>query len=415
MHLIDGHRRAQPGLTRPTLDPSGIGPGKVALGLHDGGGLGAQLEAPPVGIGLEMDHAAGGTDLELVDPARRQVGDEELPDPVAVDPHGVGAPVPGVEVAHHADPPRIGRPHREQDAGDAVGLVDPSTQHPVGVPVAPLAEEMQVEVRELVGEAVGVVADVLPVLPIPPDQPVTLRHRLRRAAPLEEVGALDPGHRMPALGEGDRLRLGIHHAHHDTVPLRVPAEHGEGISMGGGDDLLEGLWEFGSIHPGYLGRMGRSKGQAQLCALSNGDVRADDRNRTRGGPVTHSRGLVGGGDQDSSCRQDRLAATEGARPARLLGRRPSPTPEPALEHRPSWGFAAFIACGTTRLPALRRPVWCRYRPPRRHRGRGADGAAGAHVIRAVPRVAPRWVASPRDAHPGSSWRCSSCRLGPCFE
>ena len=115
MHLVDRHRRRRQRVGAAALGhPLGVPP-RVAVEIADDrGGARRRLEGERVRVGLER--RAGrrrSADLELVERALADAGDEELPDPV---PRcgASGAPaVPAVEVADHADPPRVGRPDRE--------------------------------------------------------------------------------------------------------------------------------------------------------------------------------------------------------------------------------------------------------------------------------------------------------------
>ena len=81
-----------------------------------------RLEGEGERIGLEREGSRPGPrDLELVAGASPTPGKEELPDAVAgVQAHRVPPAVPAVPVADHAHAPRVGRPHREDDAGHAV-------------------------------------------------------------------------------------------------------------------------------------------------------------------------------------------------------------------------------------------------------------------------------------------------------
>ena len=103
--------------------------------------------------------------LELVQHTGGEVRNEELPDPVAgTRPHRMSASVPAVEVAHHAHPLCIWCPYGKQDARDTVHRVLVGAQEAVGMPVLALAEQVQVEVRELGQIGIGIVGDVLVVL-----------------------------------------------------------------------------------------------------------------------------------------------------------------------------------------------------------------------------------------------------------
>jgi hypothetical protein len=88
-----------------------------------------------------------------------------------------------------------------------VGLVHAGAEQAVGVPVATLAEQVHVEVRQLGREAVGVVADVLAVVVGRARSADSAPAAARPSVPFEQIGALDPLHRLIALGDGHGLRV----------------------------------------------------------------------------------------------------------------------------------------------------------------------------------------------------------------
>ena len=103
-----------------------------------------------VGIGLvgAVGHVAR-LDVELVDLALADAGNEALPDPrLAARREGMGAGLPAVEVPDHRDEVGVRRPGREVGAGHPVGLVRVSTQLRVGLVVAALVEQVQVVLAE---------------------------------------------------------------------------------------------------------------------------------------------------------------------------------------------------------------------------------------------------------------------------
>ena len=68
-------------------------------------------------VGFQENGAVGGLDLVLVEVARPDAGNEQLPDAARRHPlHRMPAAVPGVEGADDAHTLRIRRPHRELDA-----------------------------------------------------------------------------------------------------------------------------------------------------------------------------------------------------------------------------------------------------------------------------------------------------------
>ena len=82
VHLVDvDAARAASRAPAARLQPLGVAPDVSRRRAHARGGAGTQLEAARVGIGLDHDRAGGAVaDLELVQRARGQAGDEQLPD-----------------------------------------------------------------------------------------------------------------------------------------------------------------------------------------------------------------------------------------------------------------------------------------------------------------------------------------------
>src|SRR5688572_5450726 len=97
-------------------------------------------------------------DLELVELAAVEVGQEQLPhaglDALA---HRVSAAVPIVEVADHADPPGIRRPHREADAFDAIHLDQLRAEALVDLEMRSLRQQMHVDIAQDRRKAVWIV------------------------------------------------------------------------------------------------------------------------------------------------------------------------------------------------------------------------------------------------------------------
>ena len=125
---------------------------------HHRGRRGAQLGGVAERVRLErLDRPVGADDLELVDGAFADVGDEDLPQP-AVDAlaHLVPAAVPGVEVADHGDPARMRRPYREAYAVDALVRRQMRAEPFIQPPVRALDQQMVVERTEHRAERVGI-------------------------------------------------------------------------------------------------------------------------------------------------------------------------------------------------------------------------------------------------------------------
>src|SRR5690606_35468613 len=80
MRLVDRHWRAPPVLPRALLEVFLVGPGKRRGVGDDGGSLRPQLRLAREGIGLKRQQlAVRADDLEFVDGARCQRGDEYFP------------------------------------------------------------------------------------------------------------------------------------------------------------------------------------------------------------------------------------------------------------------------------------------------------------------------------------------------
>jgi hypothetical protein len=142
VHLVDGDRAVRRLPPLPLRHPRGIIPGvAVERPDHRGRSRRLRLEGERVGIRLERQHLAPcRQDLELVPGTGADARDEDFPDAVArVKPHGMPPPIPLVEVAHHAHPPRVRGPHGEGHPGDAVHLPLVRPEPFVGPVVGPLA------------------------------------------------------------------------------------------------------------------------------------------------------------------------------------------------------------------------------------------------------------------------------------
>ena len=160
-------------------------PGELVDVPDDRRGLGPQLGGEAVGVGL-LDEIALVTalDLELVDLALDQVGDEDLPDPRRpAAPHRVPAAVPVVEVADDADPHGVRGPDGEVDAAEALVVAEVGPQAFEVAVVRPFAQQVKVEVGQDRSELVGV--DELPAMPLVVLDRQAIREALRR---LEEDG-----------------------------------------------------------------------------------------------------------------------------------------------------------------------------------------------------------------------------------
>ena len=124
---------------------------------HDRRGRGPLLGCERHRIGLERQQlAVAADDLVFVFVAGARAGHENFPIAVAAHPHGVAPAVPEIEVADHADAPRVRREHHEGDAVDAVMPHRMRAELVVKLEMGAFAEQMKVEVGQDRRKAIGV-------------------------------------------------------------------------------------------------------------------------------------------------------------------------------------------------------------------------------------------------------------------
>src|SRR5271154_439014 len=118
MHFVDGDRVVEPGRILAARHPFGIVPGVIVEIGDDRARVGSQLRAESERIGLEREEVSASADnLVLVDGALVELRDEEFPYAGGTaGAHRVYAAVPVIEISHHANAARAGRPDREIDA-----------------------------------------------------------------------------------------------------------------------------------------------------------------------------------------------------------------------------------------------------------------------------------------------------------
>src|SRR6266404_5458043 len=124
----------------------------------DGAGVRTQLGAEGVRIGFEGQKISiGAEDFVLVDGAFADFREKKFPDagrPTRT--HGVDTTVPMIHIANEADATRGRRPDGEARSGNACDRVEVRAEFLVGVVVATLADEVEVEVRQEKSKRVGV-------------------------------------------------------------------------------------------------------------------------------------------------------------------------------------------------------------------------------------------------------------------
>ena len=105
-----------------------------------------------------------------------------------------------IEVADHAHALGIRRPHREVRAGDAVAHARVRAELVIEAVVTALAEQMEIEVRQLVREEIGVVFDDVVIEREAHAQPVRHHRAAVRNAAFEQSRVVDALERMQLAG-----------------------------------------------------------------------------------------------------------------------------------------------------------------------------------------------------------------------
>ena len=185
MDLVDRHRRAQ------RVDAGRRRARMRQLGLveHDRGGARAHLGGERHRIGLQRQMLAlRADDIEFVVIAGRGVRDEQLPIAVAAHAHRMPPRIPEIEIADHADAPRIRRQHHEGDAVDAVQRHRMRAELVVEPLMGAFAEQIEIEVGQNRRKAVGIV-ELDHVVAEAGAQLVALRAVRQRAG--EQAGIVD--------------------------------------------------------------------------------------------------------------------------------------------------------------------------------------------------------------------------------
>jgi hypothetical protein len=151
MHLVHRHRLLVRLRGLAALHPRIVGE-LVGRGVHDAraserstGHLGAERHR----VGLEDQVPLSRDDLELVEGAVTDIGDEELPDPRRAErAHLVEAPVPTVELAHDAHAARVRRPHGEARAPHSVDRLNAGPELLPQSEVPALAQKVEIQLAQ---------------------------------------------------------------------------------------------------------------------------------------------------------------------------------------------------------------------------------------------------------------------------
>ena len=224
------------------------------LGLveHDGSGARAHFRGKCHRIGLQRQLLAlRADDVEFVVIAGGGVGHEQLPIADAAHPHRMPPRIPEVEIADHADAPRVGREHHEGDAGNAVQRHRMRAELVVDALMGAFAEQIEIEVGQHRRKAIGIV-EIDHGVAEAGAQLVALGAVRQRAD--EQAGVMNARERRRLAVLADRLDIGglrQEGAHDVAVALGMQAEIMEGIGVAAFDDRIGLGGQFG--HEASLG------------------------------------------------------------------------------------------------------------------------------------------------------------------
>ncbi len=231
MNLVDVDRRTLEVPRGPAREPLAVAPAVGTVRHHAGGRRRPQFERAPVGIALhEHEPGVAMAELELVERAGLEPGHEQLPHATRA-PHveRMRAAVPAVEVADQRYALGIGCPHGEAHAGHAGQRHRHRTQHAPGFEQPALVEEVQVEVPDRRGEAIGI--DELGPAPLRlGDEPVRRRRRRGETRDEEVTGTVAGERHRTVIGpEPHSRRRGPEGAVDEGRSLAMQSEEGARI------------------------------------------------------------------------------------------------------------------------------------------------------------------------------------------
>ena len=149
MNFIHRHGLMQPVRGRPPLEPCRIVPFVLIQPRHHRARARRMLGSERVRVRLHFGVAAElGPHVVFVDRALAQIGQEQFPRAAVAQPHRMAPRVPAVEIAHHRDHQRVGRPHGKPRARHALGFGEVRAERRVALVVRAFAVQVQLERRE---------------------------------------------------------------------------------------------------------------------------------------------------------------------------------------------------------------------------------------------------------------------------
>src|SRR5208283_1514837 len=159
VHFVNGNGLLQPIFRSTLLQPIPIVPGMLIEPGNDRTGVRPEFRAETVRIGLQWEQVVLRADeLVFVDDSLVEFRKEKFPHArIASRTHRVHPAIPAVEVANHADPQGVGRPHGEVHAGNPFERSYMRTELFVSVVMAPLTHQIEIKLREQIRKGVGIV------------------------------------------------------------------------------------------------------------------------------------------------------------------------------------------------------------------------------------------------------------------
>ena len=233
VHLVDRDWLVEGVGAVPLGHPAGVAPAVGVEFRHHRTGLGPDLMAEAVGIGLLVAVPIGAPHLVFVDLARLQAWDEQLPAAPHPRLHRMVAPIPAVEVAQHGDAAGVGGPQTKLHPGDAVVLGGMGAHAPPDVVVVAFGKQQPVQLAHpLVAEGPGVVLDMLDAAA--PDAQLIGAAWIALQGCLEHPGVVGRDHGQGLASDQQLHLLRFRHpaAHHPAAALLgLGSQDGQGVVM----------------------------------------------------------------------------------------------------------------------------------------------------------------------------------------
>ena len=233
VHLIHRDRLVERIGVVPLGHPAGVAPAVGVEFGHHRTGLGPDLMAEAVGVGLLVAVPIRATHFVFVNLAGLEARDEQLPAAPQPRLHRMVAPIPAVEVAQHGDTAGVGRPETKLNPGDAVVLGGMGAHAPPDVVVVAFSKQQPVQLpHPLMAERPRIVLHVFDAAA--PDAQLIGAAWIALGGRLKHPGVVGRGHGQGLASDQQLNLLRLRHPdpHHPAAALEgLGTQDGQGVVM----------------------------------------------------------------------------------------------------------------------------------------------------------------------------------------